>query len=84
LRVEIFCQVQDGVVAMHQRPSLPPLVPLSLGDLQPADHIDGLRVEKDGHLNPEYHKEILVGNHHEFESESETKLMSRLKVIFNK
>jgi len=60
------------------------LMPLKLDDLQPPDHIDGVRMEHDGHLNRDYKKEILLGNHEEFEWESESKLVNRLKDIFQK
>lgn len=60
------------------------LVPLKLDELQPPDHIDGVRMEHDGHLNRDYKKEILLGNHEEFEWGSESKLISRLKAIFYK
>lgn len=60
------------------------LLPLKMDDLQPPDHIDGVRMEHDGHLNRDYKKEVLLGNHEEFEWESESKLVSRLKDIFEK
>jgi calcium-binding protein len=61
------------------------IVPLKLDEVQPPDHVDGLRMEQDGQLNPDYKKEILIGNHEEFEhGGSEKKLLSRLKVVFVK
>lgn len=41
-------------------------------------------MEHDGHLNREYKKEVLLGNHEEFEWESEKKLVKRLKDIFKR
>lgn len=61
------------------------LVPLKLDEVQPPDHVDGLRVEQDGHLNHDYKKEIIIGNHEEFEQAgSDKKLVARLKIIFIK
>jgi len=61
------------------------LVPLKLDEVQPPDHVDGLRVEQDGHLNHDYKKEIIIGNHEEFEQPgSDKKLVARLKIIFIK
>jgi len=61
------------------------IVPLKLDEVQPPDHVDGLRMEQDGNLNHDYKKEIIIGNHEEFEQAgSDKKLVSRLKIIFIK
>ena len=61
------------------------IVPLKLDEVQPPDHVDGLRMEQDGHLNHDYKKEIIIGNHEEFEQPgSDKKLVARLKIIFIK
>jgi len=61
------------------------IVPLKLDEVQPPDHVDGLRMEQDGHLNHDYKKEIIIGNHEEFEQPgSDKKLVARLKIIFLK
>lgn len=73
-----------------QKPKLEPhasrdIKPLKLDEVQPPDHVDGLRVEQDGHLNHDYKKEIIIGNHEEFEQPgSDKKLVARLKIIFLK
>jgi len=59
------------------------IVPMKLDEVQPPDHVDGLRMEQDGHLNHDYKKEIILGNHEEFEQPgSDKKLVARLKIIF--
>lgn len=60
------------------------LIPLKMDELQMPDHVDGLRMEHDGHLNREYKKEVILGNHEEFEWDSESKLGDRLKDIFHR
>jgi len=61
------------------------IVPMKLDEVQPPDHVDGLRMEQDGHLNHDYKKEIIIGNHEEFEQAgSDKKLVARLKIIFIK
>lgn len=55
-----------------------------MDELQMPDHVDGLRMEHDGHLNREYKKEVILGNHEEFEWDSESKLGDRLKDIFHR
>jgi Ca2+-binding EF-hand superfamily protein len=65
-----------------RKPAPPHIVPMKLEEVQPPDHIDGLRVEQDGHLNRDYKKEILIGNHDEFENGGEKRLLSRLKIVF--
>jgi Ca2+-binding EF-hand superfamily protein len=63
----------------------PHIMPLKLDEVQPPDHIDGVRMEQDGHLNRNYKKEILIGDHEEFEQAGgEKRLISRLKIIFIK
>ena len=59
------------------------IVPMKLDEVQPPDHVDGLRMEQDGQLNRDYKKEIIIGNHEEFEQPgSDKKLVARLKIIF--
>jgi len=80
----------ESQTTLHQQPKLQHqvprnIVPLKLEEVQPPDHVDGLRVEQDGHLNHDYKKEILLGNHEEFEQPgSDKKLVARLKIIFLK
>ena len=75
----------NSLSPLQEHQSMPHLMPLPLADLQPPDHVEGVHMEQDGHLNRDYKKEILFGNHHdEFERASEVQLTGRLKVIFNK
>ena len=53
-------------------------------DLQPPDHLDAVRLEQDGHLNRDYRKEIFLGNHEDFEQNSEAEIEKKLKDIFHK
>ncbi|XP_002733629.1 45 kDa calcium-binding protein-like [Saccoglossus kowalevskii] len=49
----------------------------------PPDHIEGLKLERDGHLNQEFRKEVFLGNEHEdFENIPEKEGKERLKDIF--
>ena len=57
---------------------------LPISDLKPPDHMDAVRLEQDGHLNREYRKEILLGNHEEFEDGDEDEKENKLRDIFFK
>ena len=57
---------------------------LSEDDLKPPDHIDGLKLEQDGHINKDYKKEIFLGEHEEIEDDSLDVAESKLKDIFHK
>lgn len=57
---------------------------LSQKDLEPPDHIDGLKLEQDGHINKDYKKEIFLGEHEEIEDDSLDVAESKLKDIFHK
>ena len=39
-------------------------------------------MEQDGHLNKDYKKEILLGNHEEFENADEDQFEDKLKDVF--
>ncbi|ESN92198.1 hypothetical protein HELRODRAFT_89801 [Helobdella robusta] len=58
-----------------------------MGDLQPPDHMDAVKLEQDGDLNLHYRKELLLGNlkhHDEFDSLSNNadNDISKLKQVF--
>lgn len=55
-----------------------------LDDINPPDHMEGFRLERDGHLNRDYKKEIFLGHHEEFEWSDEEKVSGKLKVIFRR
>lgn len=55
-----------------------------LNDINPPDHMEGFRLERDGHLNRDYKKEIFLGHHEEFEWSDEEKVSGKLKVIFRR
>ena len=57
---------------------------LPINDLQPPDHLDAVRIEQDGHLNRDYRKEILLGNHEEFEEGNKDEKDNKLRDIFFK
>ena len=59
------------------------LTPMPMDELQPPDHMDGVRVEQDGDLNTKYRKEILLGEHDEFDSNVEEKVEAKIKEIFH-
>ena len=55
--------------------------------LKDDKHIEGLPLERDGKINPEFHKEIFLGDHELFESDiqnDEIKRNKKLEEIFNK
>ncbi|ESO99275.1 hypothetical protein LOTGIDRAFT_113682 [Lottia gigantea] len=56
---------------------------LTLDKLKPQDHIDALKMEHDGHINKEYHKELFLGDHEEIESDSKS-ADAKMKDIFKK
>ena len=60
------------------------ITPLKIDDLQPPDHLDGVKMEQDGHLNKDYKKEILLGNHEEFENADEDMFEDKIKDVFTK
>lgn len=53
-------------------------------NILPPDHIDGVRLERDGDLNPEFHKEVLLGNHEEMESRGANASEHLLRAIFDR
>ena len=57
---------------------------LSLKEIQPPDHMEAVRIEQDGHLNKDFKKEIILGNHEEFEQLSDMDEETILEDIFNK
>ncbi|KAL5015183.1 hypothetical protein ScPMuIL_009453 [Solemya velum] len=52
---------------------------LSEKNLKPVDHLEGVKLEQDGMLNRDFHKETFLGNHEEIEEEpseiAESKLL---------
>ena len=57
---------------------------LSVEKLRPVDHMDAVRMEQDGHVNKEFHKEMFLGDHEEFENERYVEAESKLKDIVYK
>jgi hypothetical protein len=54
--------------------------------LKDDKHIEALPLERDGKINPDFHKEIFLGNHELFESDiqnDEQKRDNKLEEIFN-
>ncbi|CAF2114736.1 unnamed protein product [Rotaria magnacalcarata] len=54
--------------------------------LKDDKHIEGLPLERNGQINPDFHKEIFLGNHELFESDiqsDEHKRNKKLEEIFN-
>ncbi|XP_050414376.1 45 kDa calcium-binding protein [Patella vulgata] len=54
---------------------------LTLDKLKPQDHLDALKMEHDGHINREYHKELFLGNHEDIEKDAQN-ADSKLKDVF--
>ncbi|RUS79645.1 hypothetical protein EGW08_012592 [Elysia chlorotica] len=58
---------------------------LDAKQLEPADHLDVVKMEHDGHVNREYHKEMFLGEEHEeFKSHPVDRAEGRLKEIVAK
>ncbi|GFN96059.1 45 kda calcium-binding protein [Plakobranchus ocellatus] len=58
---------------------------LDAKQLEPADHLDVVKMEHDGHVNQEYHKEMFLGEEHEeFKSHPVDRAEERLKEIVAK
>ncbi|XP_030364114.1 45 kDa calcium-binding protein [Strigops habroptila] len=55
-------------------------------EILPPDHLNGIKMEMDGHLNKEFHQEVFLGKEmEEFEEDSEPrKNRKKLMVIFSK
>lgn len=54
--------------------------------LKDDKHIEGVPLDRDGKINPDFHKEIFLGNHELFESDiqnDEQKRNKKLEEIFN-
>ena len=55
-------------------------------DLKVDKHIEGLPLDRHGKINPDYHKEVFLGNHELFESDIQSdpqKRNKKLEEIFN-
>jgi hypothetical protein len=53
---------------------------------RPDKHLEGLPLDRNGKINPEFHKEIFLGNHELFESDIDhdrEKRKKKLDEIFN-
>lgn len=54
-------------------------------EILPPDHLNGVKLEMDGHLNKEFHQEVFLGTDTEFNEDSEpSKNRKKLAVIFSK
>ena len=75
-----------ALIGVECRPPQPPAdnSVLSVDKLQPPDHLDGVKLEQDGHLNKDFHKEAFLGNHEEIDGDPEEVAESKLKDIFHK
>jgi hypothetical protein len=54
--------------------------------LKDDKHIEGVPLERDGKINPDFHKEIFLGNHELFEADiqhDESRRNKKLEEIFN-
>lgn len=67
-----FVKVPDNI------PKLP------VEKLRPVDHMDAIKMEQDGHMNRDFHKEMFLGDHEEFENDRYDEAESKLKDIFFK
>lgn len=56
----------------------------SVDRLAPPDHLDGIKMEQDGHLNKKFHKEVFLGDLEDFEDISYEERKSKLDEVFNK
>lgn len=68
---------------VHARPANMSKSPASKDDneILPADHLNGVKMEMDGHLNKDFHQEVFLGKEiEEFEEDSEPR-RNRKKLI---
>ena len=57
-----------------------------IDSLKDEKHIEGVPLERDGKINPDFHKEIFLGNHELFEEDiqhDENRRNKKLEEIFN-
>nr|KAG5704737.1 hypothetical protein BaRGS_005193 [Batillaria attramentaria] len=59
-------------------------VKLPVEKLRPVDHMDAIKMEQDGHINKDFHKEMFLGDHEEFENDRYDEAESKLKDIVYK
>ncbi|KAL8574853.1 hypothetical protein ACOMHN_044875 [Nucella lapillus] len=57
---------------------------LPVDKLRPVNHMDAVKFEHDGHVNKDFHKEMFLGNHEEFEKDRYEEAESKLKDIVYK
>ena len=58
-----------------------PVNDIPVDKLKPVDHMDAVRLEQDGHINKDVHKELFLGNHEEFNNDKYEEAESKLKDI---
>ena len=59
---------------------------LGIDSLKDEKHLEGLPLDRDGKINPDFHKEIFLGNHELFEDDiqhDENRRNKKLEEIFN-
>ncbi|KAM9299680.1 45 kDa calcium-binding protein [Gastrophryne carolinensis] len=54
-------------------------------EILPPDHLNGVKMEMDGHLNKDFHQEVFLGTDHDFNEDSEPlRNQKKLTAIFSK
>ncbi|XP_014664495.1 PREDICTED: 45 kDa calcium-binding protein-like [Priapulus caudatus] len=53
-------------------------------DLHPPDHIAGLKIERDGHVNKDFHQEVVMGNVKMHPDDPEVEQTQKLTDIFHR
>lgn len=56
----------------------------NLTDIKPAQHLDTLVIDYNGHVNKDLHKELFLADHDELEDLDEKETSERLTLIFKK
>ena len=52
--------------------------------LEPVDHMDAVKIEQDGHINKDFHKEAFIGEHEEIDDDPPPIAENKLIEIFKK
>lgn len=88
LLLYVLLQTMDVLARPANASALKEKTPASKdeNEILPPDHLNGLKMERDGHLNKDFHQEVFLGKEmEEFEEDSEPRRnRKKLVEIFTK
>lgn len=87
--VEFTCNIEAGLIdrRLYNRTlAAGKSKPINSQDLGPPDHLDAVKLERDGDTNSDFHQEIFLGEekHHFKEAQTRDEQLKKLKIIFQK